>query len=287
MPPSTLELEPPRPEDFDTSREEVEAYEERVEQLTALQARLIVVGGPVGGLLWVFLVEEATVRYGGVLFVPAYMVAGLLAAAVVVGAGGMLLWHLLGGIVPRIRRVRAFRSARSDFRTWWSVAPPELPRGHPPVAPAEVEVPEPGSAAGTDAQRRYLRRLYDHHNTERFDGHLPDDLCVRLSHRMASGRSHVEMWRHPVTGRRYVVELALSEDLMREENDRDRDVAMRHQMAHVAAWLVDGHPDHKAPWKRWARRARVPAEPCLEAEVEERPGRRQRVRRVPPFPTGG
>lgn len=271
MPPSTLEVEPPRPEDFGTSPEEVEAYEATLDRLTTLQARLVFLGGPVGGLLWVFLVEEATVRFGGVLFVPAYMVAGLLAAALIVGGGGMLLWYLLGSFLPDVRRVRAYRAAREAFRTWWSAEPPELPRGVPPARTDDVEVPEPGPAegvgpsAGTDAGRRRLRRLYDRLNADHFEGNLPEDLCVRPSHRLGRARGHVETWTHPVTGRRYVVELVLSRDLLSEENAEERRLAMRHQMAHVAAWLVDGHADHGAAWKRWARRARVPPEPCLEA----------------------
>lgn len=139
----------------------------------------------------------------------------------------------------------------------------------------------PGPCCATPAQLAYLRRLYGRLNRERFQGALPDALPIRLSTRMRTRLGH--MRGHVAEGRRYVVEIALSVDLMLEGNGRCRIDTLLHEMAHAADWLVDGGRGHGSSWKTWAGRAGCVPRACTGmAPVRRRA--REPVRRVPPLP---
>jgi hypothetical protein len=134
----------------------------------------------------------------------------------------------------------------------------------------------------TGAQRRYLRALYAYLNTTRFEGRLPADLPIRLSSRMRSSLGHVIVGGNGDEGR-YVVEIALSVDLMLEGNGAERVDTLLHEMAHAADWLFDGHHGHGASWKEWARRAGCRADVRYDRPFTRR-GHNGRVTRVPPLP---
>jgi hypothetical protein len=134
----------------------------------------------------------------------------------------------------------------------------------------------------TPAQHRYLRALYAYLNTTRFEGRLPADLSIRLSSRMRSSLGHVIVGGKE-EAERYVVEIALSVDLMLEGNGSERVDTLLHEMAHAADWLFDGHHGHGASWKEWARRAGCRADVRYDRPFMRR-GHNGPVTRVPPLP---
>jgi len=140
-----------------------------------------------------------------------------------------------------------------------------------------------GPCCATEAQRRYLRRLYRYLNRSRFGGRLPGSIPIRLSNRMQSRLG--QMVPGEVDGRRRVLEIALNVDLMLAGNGSMRLDTLVHEMAHAADWLFDGHAGHGPTWKRWARRAGCEATACTEGRIRRR-RRGQRVTRVPPLPLG-
>jgi len=134
----------------------------------------------------------------------------------------------------------------------------------------------------TKAQRRYLRALYTYLNSTRFEGLLPPDVPIRLSSRMRSSLGHVIVGGKREADR-YVVEIALSVDLMLEGNGAERVDTLLHEMAHAADWLFDGHHGHGASWKEWARRAGCRADVRYDRPFARR-GHNGPVTRVPPLP---
>jgi hypothetical protein len=136
----------------------------------------------------------------------------------------------------------------------------------------------------TKAQERYLRALYAYLNGTRFEGRLPADLPIRLSSRMRSSLGHVIVGRKGEEEEgRYVIEIALSVDLMLEGNGAERVDTLLHEMAHAADWLFDGHHGHGASWKEWARRAGCRADVRYDRPFTRR-GHNGPVTRVPPLP---
>ena len=138
----------------------------------------------------------------------------------------------------------------------------------------------PGPCCASPAQLAWLRALYDRLNRERFGGRLPGGLHLRLSRRMRSRLGH--MRGHVADGRRYVVEIALSVDLMLEGNGRVRVDTLLHEMAHAADWLADGGRGHGPGWKAWARTAGCEPRACTRTTVIRRRRADEEVRRVPP-----
>jgi hypothetical protein len=134
----------------------------------------------------------------------------------------------------------------------------------------------------TPAQLRYLRALYTYFNGTRFEGLLPTDVPIRLSSRMRSSLGHVIVGGKGKDGR-YVVEIALSVDLMLEGNGAERVDTLLHEMAHAADWLFDGHHGHGASWKEWARRTGCRADVRYDRPFTRR-GHNGPVTRVPPLP---
>jgi len=140
-----------------------------------------------------------------------------------------------------------------------------------------------GGCSATPEQARYLRGLYRYFNVTRFAGTLPDEVPIRLSARMVSALGHM-LPGETSDGRRRVVEIALSVDLMLEGNGAERVDTLLHEMAHAADYLHTGHRGHGPSWRAWARRAG-----CRPTRLHDRPFRRRRrrrdaVTRVPPLP---
>lgn len=177
------------------------------------------------------------------------------------------------------------RAAAAAVRAWPDLRPAlerarhvhrtcGVPRSRSP-GPERVR---PGPCCATAEQLRYLRELYRRLEHERFGGVLPGDLHLRLSVRMRSRLGH--MRGHTAGGRRYVVEIALSVNLMLEGNGPCRVETLLHEMAHAADWLVDGGRGHGPSWKAWAARAGCEATARIRRPVERRRGS-EPVHRVP------
>lgn len=140
------------------------------------------------------------------------------------------------------------------------------------------------SCCATPAQRGYLRALYRYFNATRFDGRLPDDVPVRLSHRMRSSLGHMLPGSTTADGGRRVEEIALNVDLMLEENGAERIDTLLHEMAHVADYLESGGHGHGAGWRAWAVRAGCRPTRLYDRPVAVRRRRCDKVDRVPPLP---
>jgi len=136
---------------------------------------------------------------------------------------------------------------------------------------------------GTDAQRAYLDTLYRYFNHTRLGRLLPTALPLRLSCRMTSALGHMRPGRSS-DGRRYVVEIALSLDLMLPGNGPERVETLLHEMAHAADYLDSGHRGHGPSWKAWARRIGCRPLRLNPGEVQRRPQRSDALTRLPPLP---
>ncbi len=137
--------------------------------------------------------------------------------------------------------------------------------------------------SGTDEQRDYVRALYRYFNRTRFDGILPEDVPLRLSHRMRSALGHMMPGEHP-DGRRYVAEIALNIDLLLSGNGAERVDTLLHEMAHAADYLTSGERGHGSSWRRWARHVGCRPSTLYHRPVRRRRTRRTKVTRVPPLP---
>ena len=135
------------------------------------------------------------------------------------------------------------------------------------------------ACVASEGQREYLRDLFVRLNEERFGGVLPPEISLRLSGRMRRRLGHCALGGGKDGSPRMVREIALAHDLMLAENDAQRVETMLHEMAHAAAWIVEGDGGHGRAWKRWARRAGCAPRACTRTPVRRcaRP-----VRRVPP-----
>lgn len=138
-----------------------------------------------------------------------------------------------------------------------------------------------GPCCATEAQRRYLERVYLYLNRSRFRGRLPEGVPIRLSSRMKSRLGHMKPGM--IEGRRRVLEIALNVDLMMSGNDRVRIDTIVHEMAHAADWLFDGEVGHGPTWQWWAERAGCESRACTTGPMRKRP-RGTRVTRVPALP---
>jgi len=135
------------------------------------------------------------------------------------------------------------RTAVGVMRAWSEgQSPTELPSPRRSTTPS----------VGTREQTAFLRALYRHLNRERFDGRLPDDVPIRLSHRMQRRFGHVEYRQG--RGARAIVEIGLNVDLLIGGNERPLLDTMLHEMAHVEAWIAYGHRGHGEDWERIACR---------------------------------
>lgn len=135
---------------------------------------------------------------------------------------------------------------------------------------------------GSEAQRAYLRALYEYFNATRFEGMLPD-VPLRLSNRMRSSLGHMMPGRHR-NGHRYVVEIALNIDLLLPGNGAERVDTLLHEMAHVADYMLSGEYGHGASWRAWAKRVGCRPTTLYDRPVRRRRNRKTIVSRVPPLP---
>jgi hypothetical protein len=154
-------------------------------------------------------------------------------------------------------RSRAFKGAVEQMREWHE------------GQVAEYGLGEPLASCGTEDQRVYLTRVYEQLNGSHFRGALPRDLPIRLSDRMSRRFGHVSYAR-TVQGQRKVAELALNIDLLLPGNERALVDTLLHEMAHVEAWLVDGHRAHGRAWRQVARRVGCEAKACTYMRLKRR-----------------
>ena len=173
------------------------------------------------------------------------------------------------GLEPVLRAVREAHALRAGRRG------PGPGGGGPPVGTA-------ARCCGTPGQRHYLRDLYRYLNRTRFAGLLPDDVPIRLSRRMTASLGHMVPGWSRRRGR-FVREVALNVDLLLPGNGAERMDTLIHEMAHVAAYLFDGHAGHGEPWRSWARRAGCRVEVRYDRPIVRR-RRGESVTRVPPLP---
>lgn len=114
---------------------------------------------------------------------------------------------------------------------------------------------------GTVEERARMRALYDRLNETRFRGRLPTDIPLRISRRMKTRLGHMAPAGN--TGAPAVGEIALNRALFLTGNEAVLSETLLHEMAHVAAYLFDGHAGHGPPWRRWAMEAGCHPGPCI------------------------
>ncbi len=97
-----------------------------------------------------------------------------------------------------------------------------------------------------------LRQLFRELNADRFGGELPE-IPLRVSRRMTRALGTVR-YGDGADPARWVMEIAISADLLRPGNRAALEDTMLHEMAHAEAWLRHGHKGHGRPWRRIAER---------------------------------
>jgi hypothetical protein len=184
----------------------------------------------------------------------------------------------LGLFLTAGRRSNAYADAVRALRDW------EGAREGVRVAAERDEDERPPRRApceGTPEQQAFLSSLYARLNRAMFDGLLPDDLPLRLSHRMRRKFGVVRYARAVADGQRRVIEIALNIDLFLEGNERELVDTLLHEMAHAEAWLLHAHAGHGRTWRTIAHRVRCEARSCTHRRIRRRARRRDRVTRVP------
>lgn len=154
-------------------------------------------------------------------------------------------------------RARGFRNAVERMREWHEGQVAEHGLGEPLVN------------CGTPKQIEYLERVYRLLNRSHFDGQLPDILPIRFSDRMSRRFGHVS-YAQTVRGERRVAELALNIDLLLPGNERALLDTLLHEMAHIEAWLFEGHREHGRAWREIARRVGCEAKACTRMRLRRR-----------------
>lgn len=127
--------------------------------------------------------------------------------------------------------------------------------------------PRPGRCSASAAARAELRAEYRRLNLQHFAGALPEDVALRYSDRMVRRFGHVRLWRE-AAGAPRVIELALNERLLDDENRGHHLDTLLHEMAHIEAWLVHGHRGHGRVWRDIC--ARIGCEPRACSRVRLR-----------------
>jgi hypothetical protein len=177
------------------------------------------------------------------------------------------------------------RRAAREISEWPDVARAIRAAQDEHAASADRHASEQSPDSGaTPQQQSYLHALYRYFNRTRFDNQLPNDIPLRISHRMKSALGHVLPGTRP-DGSRYVVELALNVDLLLAANGAERVDTLLHEMAHVADYLESGNRGHGRSWREWARRVGCQPTTLYERPVVYRVRRRDKVTRVPPLPS--
>lgn len=178
-------------------------------------------------------------------------------------------WSLLRHFVMIATRVdtRATRNAESAVREWPGLVPAvERARRRSRRRPqTRTRPPRPGPCCATPEEIERVRLLFSRLNRERFRDALPGDVHLRLSRRMKSRLGH--MRGHVREGRRSIVEIALSADLLLEGNRKVLQDTLLHEMAHATDWLLHGGRGHGATWKTWARLVGCEPRACTRSKV--------------------
>jgi hypothetical protein len=154
-------------------------------------------------------------------------------------------------------RARGFRDAVERMREWHE------------GQVAEHGLGEPLANCGTPKQIEYLERVYRQLNRSHFEGRLPEILPIRFSDRMTRRFGHVS-YAQTVRGERKVAELALNIDLLLPGNERALLDTLLHEMAHIEAWLLQGHREHGRTWREIARRVGCEATACTRMRLRRR-----------------
>jgi hypothetical protein len=206
-------------------------------------------------------------------------------------------------------RGASHRRAVAQLRAW--------PGAEAGLRAARARAPQrqarPTECCASPAQRAFLRELYARLNRSRFGGHLPRDLPIRVSPRMARRLGQVRFdlqvgstgagsegalaaarrRRPAVRGAsghtaspRQSLELALNADLFMEGNERELLDTLLHEMAHVEAFLTTGHRGHGLAWKKVAERVGCEARACSRRGIHRRKRWAPLPRRVPRIPAG-
>jgi len=154
-------------------------------------------------------------------------------------------------------RSRAFKDAVEKMREWHEGQIAEYGLGEPLVS------------CGTPSQMQYLDSVYLQLNDTHFRGGLPRTLPIRLSDRMSRRFGHVAYAR-TLHGDRKVAELALNIDLLLKGNEKALIDTVLHEMAHIEAWLTQGHREHGRIWRDVARRVGCEAKACTHMRLRRR-----------------
>ena len=110
------------------------------------------------------------------------------------------------------------------------------------------------STSAASAEARRIRLLYDELNEQHFNGELPVPR-LRVSRRMTRSLGTISYLGSDSGGaERGVREIALSADLLLEQNARVLEETLLHEMAHAEAWLRHGHRGHGRTWRAIAQR---------------------------------
>lgn len=195
--------------------------------------------------------------------------------------------HVLEAFAALVRgaldRSEEYRRARGVVGSWDPVHD-RIVEARRAREPASAPPWRRSACHGTPLQQVYLRRLYRHFNSTRFDGCLPASVPIRLS-RCFTSRLGQLMARSSGAGTT-TVEIALNIDLMLAENDAQRVDTLLHEMAHAANYLFDGEMGHGPRWRAWARRAGCVERARCSAPIRRRKRRTDVIERVPALPSG-
>ena len=123
-----------------------------------------------------------------------------------------------------------------------------------------------------------LRALFSRFNQDRFDGRLPA-IPLRISSRMTRSLGTIRYGGSGGEAGRFVIEIAISEDLLLPANVGLLEDTMLHEMAHAEAWLRSGHRGHGRPWRKVAERVGCTPRATCRAPIVRRTKRTTKRRR--------
>ena len=157
--------------------------------------------------------------------------------------------EIVSAIVTVVTVRRNGGSRRAALRTLreWEGTRRGLARARRRKAPRRPGVDGPGTGA--------IRALFRALNREKFGGRLPE-IPLRVSRRMTRSLGTIRYGpgERSTDPGRSVQEIAISADLLRDENRATLEDTLLHEMAHAEAWLLHGHRGHGRVWRRIARR---------------------------------
>ena len=177
------------------------------------------------------------------------------------------------------RRSGAYRDAIQLLRDYWTAHGESNGWLHEDDA-SVIDGVRRLPSAGTAEQLAFLREAYARYNLIHFDGRLPEEFPIRISHRMASRFGHMR-YHTTRSGQRIVLELAINHVLFQRGNEANLLDTLLHEMTHVEAWLQYGHKSHGAVWIRIANRVGCEARACSSKIISRRRRGAPPLERVP------